>query len=291
MNSNVIDSIVLIDKPLGISSHTLVNKLRKIIGIRRIGHTGTLDPLANGLMVLCIGRATKLSEDFLTSTKEYIADIDFGYETDTLDSEGSILYRSNNSPSLLELKNTLLELSNITTQTPPIYSAIKVNGVRAYKIARKDMNFTLDKREIKILQYELIDFKDSRAKVKFKVSKGTYIRSLVRDLGILCNSRATMTGLRRTAIGDFKIEDAYTLEEIENMILKNEYSFLQGVERLYKNFKKIELNDFNNHRYENGASIHIEKESGKYRVYYKEEFIGLALVKDNILKVYKYRKI
>ena len=217
------NGILVVNKPKDYTSRDIVNIIGKYLGTKKIGHTGTLDPIAEGVLVLCIGSSLKLVEILTNHDKEYIAEIIIGYETDTLDITGNKL----NEKKIDNLtKEKVIEVLNKYTgeiiQEVPKYSAIKVKGKKLYEYARNNIEVDLPKRKVKIYNIELLSDiekdKDNNYifKIKCKVSKGTYIRSLIRDIGISLGSYATMKSLIRTKLGEFNIDNSYTLEDIKN---------------------------------------------------------------------------
>ena len=217
--------VLLFDKPYGWSSFQLVNKIRYIIckklGIKKlkVGHAGTLDPLATGLMLLCTGKATKQIDALMGTDKEYIADIHFGETTPSYDSETEVDKTYPFEHISLELLNKgLLSQTGLIKQQPPIFSAKKVNGVRAYKLAREGSENILKEKEIEIHKLDIIDFNLPDLVLKVNCSKGTYIRSLANDLGKELNSGAYLKGLKRTKIGSYKVEDAWELKNFEKSL-------------------------------------------------------------------------
>lgn len=217
-------AMLLIDKPKNITSHDVVYFLRKTTGIKKIGHAGTLDPMATGLLICAIEREyTKKLEDLTkNSQKTYIAEIFLGKETDTLDSEGEIISENIDiKPNLQEVKEILKKFQGKISQIPPIYSAIKINGKKAYDLARRGKEVKLKARNIEIYEIKLIKYKYPTLKIECKVSSGTYIRSLARDIGKKLKTGAYLSDLRRTKIGKFDIKNAYTIEEINKDNWKN----------------------------------------------------------------------
>ena len=212
------DGILVVNKEENYTSRDVVNIVGKTLGTKKIGHIGTLDPIATGVLVLCVGKALKVVEDLMNHNKEYIATFVLGYETDTLDITGKILYRKDTDISNEDIAKVLKKFLGKQKQEVPKYSAVKVNGKKLYEYARNNIEVKLPIKDINIYNIELLEYNANTKEVIIKclVSKGTYIRSLIRDIGRNLNSYATMTKLIRTKVGDFKIEDSYTLEDIKN---------------------------------------------------------------------------
>ena len=210
------DQIILIDKPAGISSFGVVAKvrarLRDEFGHKiKVGHTGTLDPFATGLLILLSGKMTKKSSDFLKLDKVYDATLKLGYVSSTGDPEGEITEKNNYIPTDTEIKNTINNLTGTITQTPPRFSAIKINGQRAYKLARKGADFEIPSREIEIYSIKIIEYNYPELKIRVHCSSGTYIRTLAEDIGKALHTGAYLTALRRLKIGKYDIKDASVL--------------------------------------------------------------------------------
>ena len=209
------DGLIIVDKNKGITSFDVVRELTKIFHTKSIGHTGTLDPIATGVLVCTIGKYTKLN-DVLTSTyKEYIAEMVLGEKKDTYDIEGITLSSSDKKVTEEEIRSVINSYQKKYLQEVPIYSSVKVNGMKLYQYARQGLNVELPKREVNIKEIEVLDINDNVVKFRALVSKGTYIRSLINDIGISLGTFAYMTNLRRTKQGEFNIKDAYTIEEIK----------------------------------------------------------------------------
>lgn len=211
---NNINGLLLVNKPKGITSRDVVDKVQKTLNTKA-GHTGTLDPIARGVLVVCLGTATKLTEMLTSTEKEYIAEITLGYETDTLDTEGTILKKTQEKITRENLNETLQKFITTYNQEVPKYSAVKVNGKKLYEYARKGEKVTLPKKEVTIFDLKLLDYSDDIVRIYAKVSKGTYIRSLIRDICHELNTLGTMSNLARISQGNFQIKDTYTLEDIE----------------------------------------------------------------------------
>lgn len=210
------NGVIVVNKPKGITSRDVVNKLVKEFSTKSIGHIGTLDPMATGVLVCLIGKYTKLGSIMVDHDKEYIATFKLNVLTDTLDSEGKILKTDNKKISLEEMQTAIEHFNGLTyTQEVPIYSAVKVNGKKLYDYARNNEDVILPKKEVSIYKLELISF-DDEVKIKCKVSKGTYIRALIRDICAYLGTYGIMTDLVRTKLGDYDISDAYSLDDICN---------------------------------------------------------------------------
>ena len=270
------DGIVIIDKESGYTSRDVVNIVGKIFKTKKVGHTGTLDPLATGVLVICVNKATKLVELLTSLDKEYIADFTMGIDTDTLDSDGNILSEEDNHYTKEEIEFALKEMVKTYKQEVPKYSAVKVNGRKLYEYARNNEEVALPKHEVTIYSLELLDINyqnnKTNIKVKAHVSKGTYIRSLGKDIASILNTTAIMTSLRRTKQGNFNIEEAIKIDNLkeDNLIT---------LDKVLSNYECRELDD-NTYKYViNGRPIE-NKEQKEYLLYTKEGTV-LALYKDD----------
>lgn len=210
------NGILIVNKSEGFTSRDVVNKLSKIFNTKKIGHTGTLDPIAKGVLVVVIGKYTKLCEDLTQTYKEYVATFKLGILTDTLDITGKVIDEKDVTATEEEIRSVIASYKGVYDQEVPIYSSVKINGRKLYEYARNGENVVLPKREVDIKNIEVLDINKDIVKIKCLVSKGTYIRSLIRDIGESLNTHATMTDLIRTKQGIFDIKDSYTIEDIEN---------------------------------------------------------------------------
>ena len=215
------DGILVVNKEKGFTSRDMVNKVGKILGIKKIGHTGTLDPMATGVLVMCLGKCTSLVDIITSDYKEYIAGVRLGILTDTLDTTGNVIDRRSVNYSYDEIVNVLSSMIGEYYQEVPKYSAVKINGKKLYEYARKGIDVELPKRLVNIKCIELIsDIKCHDGFIDFNikclVSKGTYIRSLIRDIASKLGCYGVMSSLVRTRQGDFSIDDAYTISDIES---------------------------------------------------------------------------
>ena len=281
------NGIVIIDKSAGMTSRDVVDKVSKVFNTKKVGHTGTLDPLATGVLVVCINKATKLVDRITSNDKEYIAECILGIETDTLDIEGKVLSEKDSTISKQDIIDTLNKFKGKYNQEVPIYSAVKIKGKKLYEYAREKIGVKLPSREVSIKDIKLIGepiYENNKTRFKFScsVSKGTYIRSLIRDIAISLNTVGIMTFLRRTKQGNFKIENSVTLAQLT----KNEIIPIKEVLKC----KKIELTSDIEKKVVNGAkinNIYNEKE-----ILFMKNNREIALYKvdkndNNIMKVDK----
>jgi len=208
------DGVIVIDKPEGLTSHDVVAAARRLLGEKRIGHTGTLDPLATGVLPLACGRATRLVRFLSAAEKTYEATVLFGVTTDTLDVTGEEISRSGGVPSRDALVAALSSFEGEQMQVPPAYSAKKVAGRRAYELARRDEPVALDPVRVRVLSIELVEYGNGRCRISLTCSSGFYVRALVRDLGERCGTGATLEALRRTRSGDFSLDEAVDLDTL-----------------------------------------------------------------------------
>ena len=285
------EGIIVVNKPKGITSFDVIRKLKKILKTKKIGHTGTLDPLATGLMLVCVGKATKLASDLEAKDKIYIADFDIGYATDTYDVEGKKIAENIIEVSKENLEQSIKKFIGNIKQVPPMYSAIKIDGNKLYHLARKGIEVERPKRDVTIEYINLLDFKNNKAKIETEVSKGCYIRSLIYDIGQDLGTYATMTALQRKQVGEYSLENSYNLEQIEEMTLNNDFKFLKTVEEIFSYDKYNLQTEKEFILYKNGNTVKIKEnlENKRYRIYFQDKFIGLANIENNnLLKGYKY---
>ncbi len=210
-----LNGILLVDKPKDSTSNAVVQRVKKTLNVKKLGHCGTLDPMATGLLILCIGKGTKISGVLTALDKEYEAVIQLGEERDTDDATGVKLHSSQKKVTKEELLEVLDEFTGIIEQVPPIYSAVKVKGKRAYRYAREGKSVDLNVRKINVYKSQLEAFEDNRFTIKFQCSKGTYIRSLARDIGRRLGTYGYLTELRRIRIGRFACEDQRCVGDLE----------------------------------------------------------------------------
>ena len=244
------NGILVINKPINYTSRDVVNKIGGILKTKKVGHTGTLDPIATGVLVICVGNTTKLCEVLTSEYKEYIATIKLGIKTDTLDTTGKIIETKEFNVTESQIKEVLSSFLGQSTQVTPIYSAVKVNGKKLYEYAREGKEVELPKREINITNIELISYNDDEIVFKTTVSKGTYIRALIDDICTKLNTVGTMSSLQRTKQGNFFIENSYTIEDVQNGNYK-----LINIEEALSNLETININEEQYNQVKNGSII------------------------------------
>lgn len=232
------DGILIINKEKNMTSRDVVNRVCKIFNTKKVGHTGTLDPIASGVLVICIGKATKLVEIITANDKEYIATVKLGILTDTLDMDGNIIEEKKVSLKKEDLVHALNSFIGFYEQEVPIYSAVKINGKKLYEYARENKKVELPKRKVQIKSIELLDFTNEEYKFKVEVSKGTYIRSLIKDINDRLGIIGTMSSLVRTKQGNFNIENSFTLSDLE----LNKYNIL-SINDVLKDDNCVIIND------------------------------------------------
>lgn len=266
------DGILLINKPKNITSRDVVNIACKKLNTKKIGHCGTLDPIATGVLVLCCNKATKIIELLIEEQKEYIAEVKIGILTDTLDITGNILEENNNySLTKEELIEALNSFKGEYLQEVPKYSAIKLNGTRLYDYARDNKEVELPKRNVKIKEIELLEYNKDTFKFKVLVSKGTYIRSLIRDIGNKLNINMTMINLQRTKVDRFNIEDCIDVEDIS-------YDKLIKIEDCLYNYNKVYVKD---------KLLKMVKNGVKLKQFDKDNVIFIEQGTNKLISIYK----
>ena len=283
------NGIILVDKPKGFTSHDVVAKLRGILHERRIGHSGTLDPMATGLLVVFIGRATRAVEFAESHEKEYIAGLRPGIVTDTQDITGQVLKTCDKEITLAELSAVLPEFSGEIMQLPPMYSAIKVQGQKLYDLARSGVEIERKSRAVIIKELEILGEEAGDYTLRVVCSKGTYIRTLVHDIGQRLGSGAALSSLRRTVAGNFSIADAHTIDEIRELAEKGELDkILLPVHTLFAEYPSVKLSEHQLKKCLCGNSFETSEKNGKYRVYDENGgFLMLGNVENGIMSTVK----
>lgn len=271
-------------KPVGMTSHDVVSKLRKLTNIKQIGHTGTLDPFAEGVLPVCIGKATRLIE-YLDDDKEYLASVQFGTSTTTYDIEGEVTFTSDKKITAENIKNSLKDFEGEILQYPPIYSAIKVKGKKLYEYARSGLEVKIDPRKVTIENIELKSFDEElqQAEILIKCSKGTYIRSIAHDLGQKLECGAHLIKLVRTQAGKFKVENSVKLEEID--VIKNLVNPLEVL-----NYPKISAAADDIEYIRNGRALknkNIKHGSLVILIYNDNEICAVGIADNDVIKLKK----
>ena len=278
------DGIIIINKPKNYTSHDIVRKAKKLLN-EKVGHTGTLDPNATGVLPLLIGKGTLLSKYLIEHDKIYEAVLKLGEKTDTADGEGKVLESQNVEQSILKKENIARIFNNLEgkqEQIPPMYSAIKLNGKKLYEYARKGIEVEVEPRTIEIYKLELIKIEDMEIIFRVSCSKGTYIRTLCEKIAEELGTIGYMKELKRIQVGEFNIKDSITIEELENQeIVSNKFI---TIEKYFSNYENIVLNERKFQLFLNGVQLTYELKDGIYKIYKENEFIGIGTVKNKLLK-------
>jgi tRNA pseudouridine55 synthase len=265
------NGIIVINKPLGKTSHDMVYFMRKLTGIKKIGHTGTLDPEATGVLPVCIGNATKVADMLTLSDKRYTAELVLGMTTDTQDAEGEVLTECAVNLTAEQIENAIKSFVGEIEQVPPMYSAIKQNGKKLYELARKGIEVERKTRKITIREINIlsIDTEEYRVKIDVLCSKGTYIRTLCEDIGIKLHVGAYMNTLERTQTGPFELGDSYTMSELYDMQENGEFqSAIIPIDSMFMEYPEIRLNEKQTKSITNGIRMSYKGiENQSYRIY------------------------
>lgn len=274
-----------INKPKGITSHDVVAILRRILKIKQIGHTGTLDPFAEGVLPICIGKATRLIE-FLEDEKAYIGTVQFGKSTDTYDVDGKIINTSEKQITFEDVENALKDFRGEIEQTPPIYSAIKINGKKLYEYAREGKDVEIKPRKVCIQKLEILSFDEikQQAELYIECSKGTYIRSIANDLGLALQAYGYLTKLVRVKAGKFTLRESIELNKLNS---KEEClaHLISPLEKL--NYPKYELTRAEFDKVSHGNPIQIESQNGITILIYENKVVAVANIDENLAKILK----
>lgn len=284
------NGILIVNKPKQYTSHDVVAKVKKICG-EKVGHTGTLDPMATGVLPLLIGQGTKLSKYLINHDKIYVSTIQLGKKTDTLDSEGNIIEEKAIDIKLLNKENVQKVLDfqkGKQTQTPPIYSAIKVNGKKLYEYARKGVEVEIPKREIEIYNIELLNINEKDKTIEFKVhcSKGTYIRTLCENIAENLGTIGYMKELNRVQVGQFNLSQSVTVEELEQNRENEKFwnQHLITIQKFFENYPIIDLKKEKLNLFLNGVQLTNNNNDGLYQIKVNNTIIGIGNIKNKLLK-------
>lgn len=275
--------ILSVYKESNMTSRDVCNIISKHFKTKKVGHTGTLDPLACGLLIVCTNKDTKLVDILTAKKKEYIATIKLGIKTDTLDITGNIIEKKDYNFTKEELINVLNSFLGKSKQEVPLYSAVKINGRKLYEYARNNINIELPVRDIEIYNIELLEYKKDLITFKVEVSKGTYIRSLINDICTKLNTVGVMSYLLRTKQGDFLVDNSNKLDDI----LNDNYKVIT-YEEVFKNYPTINLNEEEYYKVINGVKMNFNIKDDIIALKYCNKYIALYKYNDGLYKMYKY---
>lgn len=275
-----VDGVLLLDKSTGMTSNSALQAARRFFSAAKAGHTGTLDPLASGLLPLCFGEATKFSLDLLAADKTYEADLLFGIRTATGDADGKLVRRCPVAFGRSELEAAMAHFRGPIRQIPPMYSALKRDGKPLYDLARQGIEVERAPREVTIHDLQLLDFAGERCRLRVTCSKGTYIRTLAEDLAGALACLAHLTALRRTAVGALNVVDAVTLDELAVLPEEARGRWLRAPDTLLQSLPAIALDDDAGRRFAHGNPVGVTAAPGKCRVYGQGRLLGLGEVDD-----------
>jgi tRNA pseudouridine55 synthase len=275
------NGVLIIDKPAGLTSHDVVHRVRRIVGQRSVGHLGTLDPMATGVLPVVLGNMTRLAQFYLKSEKSYEGVIRFGFATDTYDAEGEPASSPQElTHSLNQLRAMATKFSGVIEQMPPPFSAKKIQGVPAYKLARKKKDVVLQPVQVEIKAFEILSLADSMAGFCARVASGTYVRSIAHDLGQLAGCGAHLQSLRRTSVAEFTLEDAYTLEDLDQAVKTGDLeSVLIHPRKLLPAMPAVTATDENVSRIRHGQAVNLPElsQSREVKVFYgQRELVAIA---------------
>lgn len=272
-----VDGVLLLDKPLGLTSNDALQKARRLFSAAKGGHTGTLDPAATGLLPLCFGEATKFSADLLDADKTYEATVRLGVTTDTGDAEGQVIATAPVSVCETAVRQVLPLFSGAIEQIPPMHSALKRNGRPLYELARKGIEVERAPRAVTIHALELLDFAGDSLRLRVRCSKGTYIRVLAADLGQALGCGAHLTALRRTMVGDLDLDGAVTLAELEALAEEARAAWLRPVDALLRSLPLLAIDGAAAERFSHGNPVDLPAGlAGKIRVYADGRLLGVG---------------
>lgn len=277
------DGIIVINKEKDYTSHDVVAKLKKKLNISKVGHTGTLDPNATGVLPILIGKGTKFSKYLINHDKTYKAQIELGKKTDTADVEGNVIEEKPVDTEYIKqnLVQVLESFVGKQEQVPPMYSAIKKNGKKLYEYARKGEKIEVEPRKIEIYKIELVKYNEKNIEFIVSCSKGTYIRSLCEDIAEKLNTVGYMKNLERLQVGEFNIEKSVLIDDVNT---ENIEKYLYTLEDILKDTPNLNLNSKKLKLFLNGVQLTVTEAEGLYKIYVDNKFIGTGTVKKNLLK-------
>ena len=294
------NGVLIVDKPAEFTSFDVVAVVRKLSGQRKIGHTGTLDPNATGVLPLLLGNATKAQDIVPNHDKQYEAEFRLGLTTDTLDIWGEVRTEKESNVKEEQITELLSDFTGEIEQLPPMYSAVSVGGQRLYDLARKGIEVERKPRKVTVYSLELLRFDEATqsGRLAVKCSRGTYIRTLIDDIGAMLGAGAVMTALRRTMACGFNLEQAFTLDEIKKLSESGELeSTLLSTESLFYTYPELWVSDAQAKRFSNGGELDITRtklaaknipDGAIYRIKGTKTFLGLGIVRDSVIKIYKH---
>lgn len=295
------NGILIINKPMDFTSFDAVAVTRKASTQRKIGHCGTLDPNATGVLPVLLGAATKAQDILPNHDKEYVAELKFGIKTDTLDIWGEVIKEEKSTVTKEQFEAVLPRFTGEIMQVPPMYSALKKDGQRLYELARQGIEVKREARPVTIYSLICEDFSEENqsAKIRVSCSKGTYIRSLIDDIGKALGTIATMTALCRISACGFTLKNAITIEELKALTSEEIKAKLLPIERLFDAYREVTVSQAQSTRFKNGGALGLErlrslpkdiKDSEIFRVKFEDKFLGLGIIKENELKIFKLFK-
>lgn len=296
------NGVLIINKPMDFTSFDAVAVTRKKSGQRKTGHCGTLDPNATGVLPILLGAATKAQDILPNHDKEYVAELKFGIETDTLDIWGNILREEKSAVTKEQFETILADFRGEILQVPPMYSALKQNGKRLYDLARQGIEVKREARPVTIYSLVCEDFSAEKqtAKIRVSCSKGTYIRSLVDDIGKALDTFAVMTSLIRTNACGFSLSESISMDELKSLTPEEIKAKLLPIERLFDTYRKVTVSEAQSIRFKNGGALGLERlrtlpkdysENEIFRVKFNDKFLGLGIIKEKELKIFKFFNI
>lgn len=283
---DIATGVIIINKHEGVTSHRIVQIMRRLFDTPRVGHTGTLDPMATGVLPILVGRAVKASDFLVAEDKEYVAEMTLGITTDTDDITGEILSKSENIPDECAVREAINSFIGEITQIPPMYSAIKVGGRKLVDLAREGITVERKTRNVTINSIETEKISEKVYKMRVSCSKGTYIRTLCKDIGDKLGCGAVMSALKRTKSGSFTIEKSYTIDELEALTMEERAALVMPTEELFAECPAINVNDFYAKLIRGGTELYQNKLNTSYdigqfvRIKHNNMFIALGQVAD-----------
>ena len=268
--------IIAVNKPKGWTSFDVVNKIKHIVKPNKVGHLGTLDPMATGVLLVTVGKATKLFDIMQQKQKTYVATFEFGYETDSLDATGSVVKTNKEIPTQAQIEQVLPKFLGKISQIPPLFSAKSVNGVRAYEMARLGETFELKPKEVEVFEIKIIDYYNKVLKLEIVCGSGTYIRSIGRDIAYELNTSATMTELIRTKVGKFSVENCIKIEDVTK---ENVYEKICSLNEVL-DYQVLDLGKHITNKLLNGQVVKIDVEDGNYFIKNENDIVAIIDVAD-----------